>query len=86
MQQDRVKNWKKKRKKGYKPRIFNEKEVGCKPVAKDMDKINHIYFKSKTHFLHSMRQKENEDLDQFEQDEKKRIWKEFRQKIKYYCH
>lgn len=28
MQQDRVKNWKKKRKKGYKPRIFNEKEVG----------------------------------------------------------
>jgi hypothetical protein len=36
---DRAKEWKKKNKKGYKPRIFNEKEIGSKPVAKDMDKI-----------------------------------------------
>ena len=26
--EDPTKEWKKKRKKGYKPRIFNEKEVG----------------------------------------------------------
>ena len=41
----RAKEWKKKRKKDYKPRLFNEKEIGNKKISENMNKIQHIYFK-----------------------------------------
>ena len=38
------KTGKRKVNKGHKPRMFNEKEVGCKPVSKDMDKIGNLFW------------------------------------------
>lgn len=79
---DRTKVWKTKRKKEHRPRMFNERDVGCKPISQDMDKIGHIYFKTKTQYLEAIRAKEMQVRLQYEANQKLKIKEKFRRKLR----